>query len=106
MRDSKVVSVCIFNELQTVGLFLAFDDASTRTNHFISGKKYLKLVNNAVFICNKTLFFVSAAATSTFQLEHTPQLLHSVCPEGYQIQAIKYVIVIARVLGIYGSKPT
>ena len=29
MRSSKVVSVCIFNKLQAVGLFLAFDSTST-----------------------------------------------------------------------------
>ena len=42
--------VCIFNKLQAVGLFLAFDGATTHTNHFTSEKKYRKLVNNAVFI--------------------------------------------------------
>ena len=52
---------------------------------------YRKLVNNAViFIRNKSLFFVSAAAASAFQLEHMPQLLHSVCPGGYQIQTIEH----------------
>ena len=45
MRSWKVVSACIFNERQAVGLFLAFDSASTHTNHFTSGKKYRKLVN-------------------------------------------------------------
>ena len=58
MRGSKVVSACIFNKLQVVDLLLAFDGASTRTDHFISGKNYNKLVNNAVFIRNKSLFFV------------------------------------------------
>ena len=66
MRGSKVVAACIFNELQAVGQFLAFDGASTRTNPFTSGKKYRMSVNNAVFIRNKSLFFVSAAATSAF----------------------------------------
>ena len=55
MRGSKVVSACILNKLKAVGLFLAFDGASTHTDHFTSGKKYRKLVNNAVFICNKSL---------------------------------------------------
>ena len=87
MRGSKVVSACIFNELQAVSLFLAFDGASTRPDHFTSGEKYLKLVNNAVFIRNKSLFFVSAAATGAFQLEHTPRLLRSVCPWSYQTGA-------------------
>jgi len=80
---------CIFNELPVVGLFLAFDSASTRTDHFTSGKKYRRLVNNAVFIRNKSLFFVSAAATSAFQLEHTSRLLRSVCPGGYGIRTIE-----------------
>ena len=53
MRGSKVVSACIFNELQAVGLFLAFDSTTTRTNHFTRGKKYHMLLNNAVFIRNK-----------------------------------------------------
>ena len=38
MRGSKVVAAWIFNELQAVGLFLAFDGASTRTDPFTSGK--------------------------------------------------------------------
>ena len=77
MRGSKLVSACIFKELQTVGLFLTFYGVSRRTDHFTSGKKYRRLVNNVIFIRNKTLFFVSAAATSAFQLEHTPRLLRS-----------------------------
>ena len=87
MRGSKVVSVCIFNELQAVGLFLAFDGASMRIDSFTSGKKYRKLVKNAVFISNESLFFVSAVAMSAFQLEHTPRLLHNVCP-----RAIEYIL--------------
>ena len=90
MHGSKVVAACIFNELQAVDLFLAFDGASTRTDHFTSGKKYRKAVNIAVFIRNESLFFVSAAAMSAFQLEHTSQLLRSVCPKGYQIRTIEY----------------
>ena len=38
------------NELRAVGLFLAFDAASMRTDNLTSGKKYRKLVNSAVFI--------------------------------------------------------
>ena len=49
MCGSKVVAACIINELQAVGLVLAFDGASTRTDPFTSGKKYRKSVNNAVF---------------------------------------------------------
>ena len=71
MRASKVVATCIYNELQAVGLFLALDGASMHTDPFTSGKKYCKLVNNAVFIHTKSLFFVSAVAMSAFQLlEH------------------------------------
>ena len=77
--------MCIFNELQAVGLFLALDSTSTRTDLFTSGKMYRKLANNAFFIRNECLFFVSAAPTSTFQLEHILGLLRSVCPTGYEI---------------------
>ena len=101
MRGSKVVAACIFNELQAVGLFLAFDGASTRTDPFTSGKKYRKSVNNAVFIRNKSLFFVSAAATSAFQLEHTSRLLRSACPGGYRIRTIEYGKIL--VMLVYGE---
>jgi len=89
MRGSKVVSVCIFNELQAVGLFLAFDGATMCIDSFTSGKKYRKLVKNVVFISNESLFFVSAVAMSAFQLEHTPRLLCSLCPGGYQLRTIE-----------------
>ena len=79
MRSTKVVAACIFNKLQAAGLFLALDDTSTRTDPYTSGRKYRKLVNN---ICNESLFVVSAAATSVFQLKHTPRLLRSICPAG------------------------
>ena len=39
-RGSKVIAACMFNEHQAVGLFLAFDGTSTRTDPFIGGKKY------------------------------------------------------------------
>ena len=42
MHGSKVVAACIFNEIQAVGPFLAFDGASTHTDLFTSGKKYCK----------------------------------------------------------------
>ena len=90
--------VRIFNELPDVGLFLAFDSASTCIDHFTSGKKYRKLVNNAVFI---HLFFVSAVAMSAFQLEHSPRLLRSVCPEGYRIWTIEYGKLL--VMLVYGA---
>ena len=101
MRCSKVVAACIFNKLQAVGLFLAFDGASTRTDPFTSGKKYRKSVNNAVFIRNKSLFFVSAAATCAFQLEHTSRLLRSACPGGYRIRTIEYGKIL--VMLVYGE---
>ena len=62
---------------------------------------YRKLVNNAIFIRNKSLFFVSAAATSAFQLVHIPWLLRSVCPEGYQIRTIEYGKIL--VMLVYGE---
>ena len=73
MRSTKVVATtCTFNELQAAGLFLALDSISTRIDPSASidpstsGRKYRKLANNAVFICNESLFVVSAAATSAF----------------------------------------
>ena len=90
MRGSKVVAACIFNKLQAVGLFLALDGASMCTDPFTSGKEYRKLVNNAVFIRNESLFFVSAAAICAFELEHTLRLLRSICPAGYEIRTIEY----------------
>ena len=66
----KVVAACIFNELLAAGLFLALDGTSIRTNPSTSGRKYRKSVNNAVFIHNESLFVVSAAAMSIFQLKH------------------------------------
>ena len=61
MRGSKVVAACIFNELKAVWLLVAFDGVSTHTDPFTSGKKYRKLVHNAIFIRNESLFSVSAA---------------------------------------------
>ena len=87
MRGTKVVAVCIFNELQTAGLFLALDGTSTRTDPSTSGRKHRKLVYIAVFIRNESLFIVLAAAMSAFQLEHTPRLVRSICPAGYEIWA-------------------
>ena len=40
----------MFNMLQSAGLFLALDDTSTLNFPSTSGRKYHKLVNNAVFI--------------------------------------------------------
>ena len=99
-------TVCIFNELLGAGLFLALDSTSTHTDPSTSGRKYHKSVNNAVFIRNESLFIVSAAATSAFQLKCTPQLLRSICPVGYRIRTIEYgkILVMllygARILGI------
>ena len=47
----------LYAYLMSIGLFLAFDGASTRTDPFTSGKKYRKLVNNAVFIRKLILCF-------------------------------------------------
>ena len=101
MRSTKVVAACIFNELLAAGLFLALDGTSMRTDPSTSGRKYRKSVNNAVFIHNESLFVVSAAATSTFQLNHTPRLLSSICPAGYQIQTIRYGKILVMLL--YGE---
>ena len=101
MRGSKVIAACIFNELQAVGPFRAFDGASTHTDPFTSVKKYRKSVNNAVFIRNESLFFVSAAATSAFQLKHTTRLLRSACPGGYRIRTIEYGKIL--VMLVYGE---
>ena len=62
MRSTKVVAACIFNELLAAGLFLALDGTSMRTDPSTSGRKYRKLVNNAIFIRNESLLVVSAAA--------------------------------------------
>ena len=70
---AQSLRVHIFNKLQAAGLFLALDSTSMRTDPSTSGRKYRKLVNNAVFIRNESLFVVSAAATSAFQLKHTPR---------------------------------
>ena len=56
MHSTKVVAACIFNKLQAAGLFLALDGTNMRTDPFTSGRKYHKLVNNAIFICNESLF--------------------------------------------------
>ena len=78
-----------FHELLVAGLFLALDGTSMCTDPSTSGRKYRKFVNNAVFIPNESLFIVSAAATSAFQLKHMPWLLHNICPVGYQIWTIE-----------------
>ena len=105
MCSTKVVAACIFNKLLATGLFLALDDTSMRTDPSTRGRKYRKSVNNAVFIHNENLFVVSAAATSAFQLKHTPWLLRSICPVGYQIwENISHValrkILLTRIRGI------
>ena len=86
MRSTKVIAACIFNKLQTTGLFLSLDDTSMCINPSTSGRKYRKSVYNAVFIHNESLFVVSAAAMSAFQLKHMLWLLCSICPAGYQIR--------------------
>ena len=101
MRNTKVVAACIFNKLQAAGLFLALDGTSTHTNPSTSGRKYRKLVNNAVFIRNESLFVVSAAATSVFQLEHMSRLLCSICTVGYEIRTIKIIWENIRHVGLW-----
>ena len=72
MCSTKVVARCTFNKLFGAGLFLALDSTSMRTEPSISGKKYRKSANIAIFLHEVSLFVDSAAATSAFQLEHTP----------------------------------
>ena len=86
-----------FNELLAAGLLLVLNSTNTRT----SGRKYRKLVNIAVFIRNESLFVVSAVAMSAFQLKHTPRLLRSICPAGYQIWTIRYRKILVMLL--YGK---
>ena len=69
MRSTKVTATCIFNELLAAGLFPGLDGTSMRIDPSISGRKYRKSVCNAVFIRNKSLNVVSAAATSAFQIK-------------------------------------
>ena len=90
-----------FNKLQAAGLFLGLDGTSMCTDPSTSGRKYHKLVNNAIFICNESLFVVSAAAVSAFQLKHMPRLLRSICPTGYRIRTIEYGKILVMLL--YGK---
>ena len=94
-------NMCIFNKLQAADLFLALDVTSTGIDPSTSGRKYCKLVNNAVFIHNESLFVVSAA-TSAFQLS----TCHGCSPAGYQIwenfsHVALWEILVARILGVY-----
>ena len=89
-RRVKMQHKSALNELRAVGLFLAFDAASTRTDNFTSGKKYRKLVNSAVFI--QLIFCFSSGyecipirAHITVATQRMP-----VCLEGYQIRIIEY----------------
>ena len=99
MRSTTVVATCLFNNLLGAGLFPALDGTSMRTDPSTSERKYRKLVNNAVFIRNESLFVVSAAAKSAFKLKHTPRLLRvrSICPAaaGYQIPSRENVSHVA-----------
>ena len=97
----RVNYACMLNELPAADLFLDLDGTSTRIDPSTSGRKYSKLVNNAVFIRNESLFVVSDAATSAFQLKHTPRLLRSICSAGYQIRTIKYGKILVMLL--YGK---
>ena len=101
MRSTKVIATCIFNKPLAAGLFPTLDGTSLRTDPSISGRKYRKSVYNAVFIHNKSINVVSAAATSAFQLKHMPRLLGSKCPVGYQIRTIEYGKILVMLL--YGK---
>ena len=108
MRSTKVVAACIFNELQAAGLFLALDGTSTHTDPSTSGRKYRKLVNNAIFIRNESSFVVSAAAEcipikahAAVATQHMPCGLSNT---DYRIWENIHValreILLARILGI------
>ena len=74
---------------------------STHIDPSTSGKKYRKLLNNAVFIHNESSFVVSVVATSAFQLKHMLRLLRSICRVGYQIRTIEYGKILVMLL--YGK---
>ena len=102
-HSTKVVAVCIFNELQAAGLFPDLEGSSTRTDPSTSETKYRKLVNNAVFIRNESLFVVSAAATKCIPIKaHTAvttlQSPHCTCPASYRIQTIEYGKILVMLL--------
>ena len=101
MNRQPGLSYLVPNKLQAAGLFLALDGTSTHTDPSTSGRKYRKLVNNAVFIRNESLFVVSVPATSAFQLKHTLRLLRSICPVGYQIRTVEYGKILVMLL--YGK---
>ena len=84
MHSAKVIATCIFNKLLDAGLFLALDGTSMRTDPSTNGRKYCKLVNNAVFIRIESLLIL-LLATSAFQLKHTCG-----CYAAYALRAIKY----------------
>ena len=100
-RKLRILSLLLRAYLMSFRLSASFDGASTHTDHFTSGKKCRQLVKNAVFIRNKSLFFVSAVAISAFQLEHMPRLLRSVRPRGYRIRTIEYGKILAML--VYGE---
>ena len=87
MCSTEIVATCTFNKLLGAGLFLALDGTSMRTKPSTSGKKYRKSANNAFFLRNESLFGVSAAARSAFQLKHTPAVN---CYAAYALRAIEY----------------
>ena len=80
--------MCILNELQAVGLSLALDDASMHIEPFTSGKKYRKLVNNAVFIRNEKCF--SSGYIHTCNRIRAHSTVATLCPADYEIRNIEY----------------
>ena len=90
MRGSKVIVASIFSKLLASFLSSSFTWCHHVYSPFTSGKEYSKLVNNAVVIRNES-----------FQLEHTPWLLYSVWPSGYQIRTIEYGKIL--VMLVYGE---
>ena len=82
---SSICAVCILNKLQAVNLFLALDDARMHIESFTSGKKYRKLVNNAIFIRNEKCFSSGYIHTCNRIRAHS-----TVATQHYALQTMKY----------------
>ena len=76
MRSTKVVATCIFNKLQAAGGVSSFGRHQHAYRSLFQWK-CRTLANNAILIRNESLFVVSAAAMSSFQLKHTSRLLRT-----------------------------
>ena len=59
---AAAAAACLMSFRVLACSYVALDSTSTHTDISTSGKKYHKLLNNAVLIRNERLFVVSAAA--------------------------------------------